>query len=219
MKNLVAPSILTVDPQVIPDVCSQLQQAGADWIHCDVMDGKFVPNNSPINAQVVGKISPMVTIPLDVHLMVNEPHRHVLRYLGLGAGVITMHVEALESYSQFQSDYTLQYVRSFGALVGLSIKPNTPVSALEKYRNKFDLVLVMSVEPGLGGQKFIPTALDKIRQVRQLFPNVIIQVDGGINATNAQSVVQAGADVLVAGTAVVGASDYKTAIQNLKFEK
>lgn len=209
-KIFVSPSILSADFARLEQECKSLEKCGADWIHCDVMDGNFVPNIS-IGIPVIKSIRKCVYIPLDVHLMIDEPIRYVKQFAEAGANLITFHIEATKQVEQ-----TANAIRQCGKKVGLSIKPDTPVEDLIPYKGLFDMILIMSVEPGFGGQSFIPRSIDKIKRVRELFPDTLIEVDGGINEQTAKSVIDAGVDIVVAGNAVMLAPDRKQAIQNLR---
>lgn len=209
-KIIVSPSILSADFANLEQECRSLEQCGADWIHCDVMDGSFVPNLT-FGMPVVKSIRRCVSIPLDVHLMIDKPERYVQRFAEAGADFITFHIEATESVSQ-----TIRLIHSCGKKAGLSVKPNTPIGALTPYRGLFDLVLVMSVEPGFGGQEFMPSAIEKIQRAKQLFPDVTVEVDGGINKDTAKQVIDAGVDAIVAGSAIFGAPDRRLAIEHIR---
>ena len=209
-KILISPSILSADFSKLGEECVSLEKCGADWIHCDVMDGSFV-SNLTFGMPVIRDLRKCVSLPLDVHLMIDRPERYVEQFANGGADSITIHAEATDKVAE-----TLALIRSCGKQAGISIKPNTPVEVLEQYRGLFDLILVMSVEPGFGGQSFIDSSLGKIGQARQLFPSVLIEVDGGINDATAPKVIEAGADVLVAGNAIFKAADRKLAIEQLR---
>ena len=208
-KVLVSPSILSADFANLERDCNLIKNAGADYIHCDVMDGLFVPNIS-FGLPVVESIS-KIGLPLDVHLMIVHPQNYVQRFVEAGASIVTFHLEATEDVRGI-----IDLIKQCGAKVGVSIRPNTPVELLLPYKGMFDLLLVMSVEPGFGGQSFLPYSLQKIATARQLFPDVIIEVDGGISEQNAKQVVDAGANMLVAGSAVFKSSNVAKTIANLK---
>lgn len=210
MKPIISPSILNADMENLPAECVSLQRSGADWIHCDVMDGVFVPNVS-LAPGMVKNIDSSVHIPLDVHLMVENPCAVAEDYVRAGADIVTFHFEASDDVTA-----TANLIRSCGAKVGVAVKPATPVDALVPYSQHFDMVLVMTVEPGFGGQKFIVETLEKIRRARQLFPDKHIQVDGGINAETAKLAVKAGADVLVAGSYIINSANRAEIIEKLK---
>lgn len=209
-KVFVSPSILSADFARLEQECKSLEKSGADWIHCDVMDGSFVPNIS-FGMPIVKSIRKCVVLPLDVHLMINKPERYVAQFAEAGANIITFHLEATN-----QVEKTIRLIKACGKKVGISIKPSTSLDRLEPYRGMFDLLLIMSVEPGFGGQSFIESSVEKIAKARLIFPDVIIEVDGGINEKTAKRVVDAGADVLVAGSAVMNAFDRKETIFKLK---
>ena len=211
-KIFLSPSVLSADFARLEQECKSLEKCGADWIHCDVMDGNFVPNIT-FGMPVIKSLRRCVVLPLDVHLMIDRPERYVEQFAEAGADIITFHLEATKNVSE-----TLRLIHSCGKKAGISIKPDTPIGALTPYRGLFDMVLVMSVEPGFGGQQFIPSALDKIRRAKQLFPNVLVEVDGGITTDNAKQVIDAGVDVIVAGSAVFGAPDRKLAIAQIRGE-
>jgi ribulose-phosphate 3-epimerase len=211
---LVAPSILSADFGRLAEEVKAIQAAGADWVHVDVMDGRFVPNIT-IGPLVVEAVKRATTLPLDVHLMIVEPEKYVADFVKAGATYVTVHVEACPHLHR-----VLQQIRAAGGKPSVVLNPSTPVSAVEEVLQDVEMVLVMSVNPGFGGQSFIPSVLGKVQKLRQLIDakglKVHIEVDGGVNATTSKQVIAAGADVLVAGSAVFGAKDYKRAIADLR---
>jgi ribulose-phosphate 3-epimerase len=209
----IAPSVLSADLGRLAESVAQVEAAGADLIHVDVMDGHFVPNLT-FGPAIVAALRRATRLPLDVHLMVDDPSRWVGPYRDAGADWLTIHAEADRHLQRTLSD-----IRRRGARAGVSLNPATSTSALEWVTDDVDLVLVMSVNPGFGGQGFIPAMLRKIRDVRDLFvgrPDVDVSVDGGVGPSNAASLVAAGASILVAGTAVFGVADQAQAIRSLR---
>jgi ribulose-phosphate 3-epimerase len=196
----IAPSILNADFGYLADAVGQAAAGGADWIHVDVMDGLFVPNLT-LGPMIVESIRRATSLPLDVHLMIDDPRRYVARFRDAGADWMTIHLE-----SDRHPHRTLSEIRACGARAGLALNPGTPVALVEDLVDELDLLLVMSVDPGFGGQAFIDNALDKLRQARALLaernPACELEVDGGVKLANAPLVAQAGATVVVAGSFV-----------------
>ena len=213
-KHLIAPSLLSADFGRIYEVVEMINGSEADWFHIDVMDGMFVPNIS-FGFTVMEAVKRKATKPMDVHLMIEKPERYVERFREAGAHVITVHYEACTHLHR-----VVQQIKETGALAGVAINPHTPVSNLVDILEYVDLILVMSVNPGYGGQKFIYQAIPKVTQLRQMLSernlSPYIEIDGGIGLHNAERVLQAGANVLVAGNAVLGAEDPLRMIRELK---
>lgn len=215
-KNvLIAPSILSADFTRLGDDVQAILDAGADWIHVDVMDGMFVPNitiGQPICAALRKRFPNAV---LDCHLMIEKPERYVDSFAEAGADVLTVHVEASTHLHR-----TLQAIRAAGMRAAVSLNPHTPIESIEYVLEDLDMVLIMSVNPGFGGQSFIPSALRKIRAIRDLADarglTLDIQVDGGVKVSNAQDVIDAGANILVAGSAVFSSSNFAETIAQLR---
>jgi ribulose-phosphate 3-epimerase len=214
MPALIAPSILSADFGRLADEVRAVEAAGADWIHVDVMDGRFVPNIT-IGPVVVEAVRKATKLPLDVHLMIVEPEKYLADFAKAGASLLTVHVETCPHLHR-----TIQQIRSLGVRPSVVINPSTPVAHVEDILADVDMVLVMSVNPGFGGQSFIPHTLEKIRRLRELITGrklkTEIEVDGGINSTTARQVLDAGATVLVAGSYVFGSKDYAAAIKSLR---
>ncbi len=201
METIVSPSILAADFNILGEQIQEVEKSGAKYLHIDVMDGLFVPSIS-FGMPVIASIRKQTKLFFDVHLMIVEPIRYVEEFAGLGADLITIHLEAADGHVE----ETLDKIHGLGCKTGLSIKPATPVSELEPYLDKTDMILIMTVEPGFGGQKYIPASTEKIRETRRLLKQhgleVDVQVDGGITADNVSVVREAGANVIVAGSAV-----------------
>ncbi len=211
---LIAPSILAADWSQLAVETKNICDAGADLLHVDVMDGHFVPVIT-FGPQMVTTLKAHSSIPLDVHLMISQPERHIEAFIAAGADIVTVHQEACPHLHR-----TLQQIRECGAKAGVALNPGTPVSALESVIDEIDLLLLMTVNPGWGGQKFIPQSLERVRSARELITKsgntIHLEVDGGVNAETSKQVRAAGADTLVAGTFVFGSDNYKRAIDALK---
>ena len=208
----ISPSLLSADFANMQKEVSALEKAGADWLHFDVMDGCFVPNLT-FGPGLIKAIRPHSKLVFDVHLMIVEPEKKIEWFAKSGADIITVHAEACRHL-----DRALSEIRKYGCKAGVSLNPATPPEVLEYVLDKADLILVMSVNPGFGGQKFIDSQLEKIAQVKKMIGQraIEIEVDGGINQANAAKVISAGADVLVAGTAVFDGGKYKQNIEALR---
>jgi ribulose-phosphate 3-epimerase len=210
----IAPSILSADFTILGAQIAAVERGGADLIHVDVMDGHFVPNLT-IGVPVVKSIRKVARVPLDVHLMIEEPDRYLEAFVKAGAAMISVHVEVLPHLHR-----TLQAIKELGAKAGVALNPSTPVGALEEIAGMVDHVLVMSVNPGFGGQTFIPRSPSKIQAVRALLDRqgnaAPIEVDGGVDGTNAARIVEAGASILVAGTSIFGTGDPEGATRDLR---
>ncbi|MBL0175204.1 MAG: ribulose-phosphate 3-epimerase [Ignavibacteria bacterium] len=216
-RPLVAPSFLSSDFSRIGEEIRDVEAAGADLLHLDVMDGHFVPNIT-IGPVVVEAIKRHATTPLDVHLMITDADRYLASFAHAGADILTVHWEASPHLHR-----TIHAIKDLGVLAGVSINPATPVGVLAEVLDDVDLVLIMSVNPGFGGQSFIPRALDKVRTLRSILhstsqPNLPIEVDGGVTSSNAASLVEAGADILVSGSALFKSGDYAGYIRALRGE-
>jgi ribulose-phosphate 3-epimerase len=210
----IAPSILSADFSRLGDEIRAIEQGGADYVHIDVMDGHFVPNIT-IGPLVVDAVRRVTDLPLDVHLMIEHPDRYVGDFAKAGADLIVVHVEATTHLHR-----TIQLIRSFGKKAGVSLNPATPLATLDMILPDLDLVLLMTVNPGFGGQSFIESCLPKITQLRQridqLGKTIELEVDGGVKIDNIERIAAAGADVFVAGSAVFGTSDYAATIRQLR---
>ncbi|NDO19834.1 ribulose-phosphate 3-epimerase [Lachnospiraceae bacterium MD329] len=196
-EMILSPSILSADFGILAEQIKKAENAGAEWLHIDVMDGHFVPNIS-FAMPVIKSIRKYTDMFFDVHLMIDKPERYIEEFIKSGADGVTFHIEATEKPRE-----CIELIRKYNKLVGISLNPNTDVSAIEEYLSEVDMVLVMSVEPGYGGQKYITSVNEKIRYLRnKLGEDFKIEVDGGINAYNIDTAINAGANIIVAGTAV-----------------
>ena len=211
---IVSPSLLACDFGRLAEEVRQVEAAGADWLHIDVMDGHFVPNLT-IGPAVVDAIRRVSHVPLDVHLMLDHPEQFVKPFIDAGAHYLTVHVESPGLRTESVLRKTLETIRQLGARPGLSVRPRTAAESLRPFAEAVDLILVMTVEPGFGGQAFMPEVVPKVRQVRQWFARELA-VDGGINAQTGRQCREAGANVLVAGTYIFKSPSYKDAIQSLR---
>lgn len=210
----IAPSILSADFARLGEEVARVEAAGADLLHVDVMDGHFVPNLT-LGPPIIKSLDAVTNLPLDVHLMVQEPDALLPAFIDAGSDNLTVHVEACRHLHR-----TIQTIKDAGVKASVVLNPATSLHALEEILPELHMVLLMSVNPGFGGQRFIPATLDKIRALKQMITsrglNVAIEVDGGVNASNARAICEAGAEVLVAGTAVFGQPDYAAAIKALR---
>jgi len=214
MMKLIAPSILSADFSKLGEEIKAVENAGADWIHIDVMDGHFVPNIT-MGPVVVEAVRRVTTLPLDVHLMIENPERYISDFAKAGATLISVQAETCVHLNR-----TIQMIKESGARPGVVLNPSTPLNSIEWVLEYLDFVLIMSVNPGFGGQAFIRNSLDKIRAVRRMIQekglSALIQIDGGVNEKTIADIALAGADVFVAGSAVFGSSDYKQTINSFR---
>ena len=208
-KIIVAPSILAADFSRLKEEVQEVEKCGAEYLHLDVMDGNFVPNIS-YGSPVISAIRPHSNLVFDVHLMVEEPDRFIKDFVDAGADIITVHVEAIKHLHR-----TIQLIKSYGKKVGVALNPATPIETLKHVVKEIDMILIMSVNPGFGGQAFIPEVLSKIEELRKLYPEMDIEVDGGVNDKTVEAIKEAGANILVAGSYLFS-GNYKEKIELMK---
>jgi ribulose-phosphate 3-epimerase len=213
-RIIVAPSILAADFSRLSDEIHRVEAAGADWIHCDIMDGHFVDNIS-FGPEIVGIVRGLTNLPLDVHLMIEHADHYVPRFVKAGANSVTVHVEPEAKHDVAK---TLRQIQDAGCRAGLTLNPETPFAEVEPFLDKIDLLLIMTVHPGFGGQPFRHDQMQKVKRARSLNDRIDIEVDGGINARTARVSVKDGANVLVAGTSIFHSKDYTKAIRELRGE-
>lgn len=214
-RKKIAPSILASDFSRLAEEIEAVKKAGADWIHIDVMDGMFVPNIT-IGIPVVRRLREVTKLPLDVHLMIERPERYVEEFADVGADIITIHIEAT-----VHADRAIELIKSRGKKAGISLNPGTSLAEIDSLLTIVDMILIMSVNPGFGGQKLIPYTIDKIKRLRETLDvrgidDVLIEIDGGITEENISDAAEAGVDVFVAGSAIFGTDDYSGAILNMR---
>jgi ribulose-phosphate 3-epimerase len=212
--KLIAPSILSADGGRLSEEIKAVEKAGADWIHIDVMDGHFVPNIT-MGPAILSALRKTTNLPLDVHLMIENPENFIESFARAGSDIITVHVEAAHHLHR-----TIDMIKKAGKKAGVSLNPATPLSQIEEIIPDIDLLLIMTVNPGFGGQQFIKTTLSKISKAREMLDTLagkpLLEVDGGVNLKNIADIAGAGADVLVAGASIFGTTDYRQTISALK---
>lgn len=214
MKKLLCPSVLSADFSKLNDDIKEVESGGADVIHCDIMDGHFVPNIT-FGPDVVKKINEITELPLDVHLMIDSPDKYIKNFCDAGADYISVHFE-----NNIHLNRLINYIKSFNVKAGVAINPSTPVNSLSEIINDVDFVLVMSVNPGFGGQKFIKNSIEKVKQLKALIkqknPNCIIEMDGGIGEENIKMLSEIGIDMFVCGASIFKAKDKREKTKELK---
>lgn len=214
MEILISPSLLSANFVDLKTDITMINESSADWFHLDIMDGVFVPNIT-FGFPVIQQIKKLAMKPLDVHLMIVQPERYIEQFKTAGADVLTVHVEACTHLHR-----TVQQIKDAGMKAGVALNPHTSLSSVEEILEYTDMVLLMSVNPGFGGQKFIPSVLDKAKRLSEMIKNtkrdIILQIDGGVGIDNAKTIVESGVNCLVAGNAVFGANDPKSVISKLK---
>ena len=212
--KIIAPSILSADGSRLSEEIAAVEKAGADWIHIDVMDGHFVPNIT-IGPAIISTLRKTTKLPFDVHLMIENPERYIESFAQAGADIITVHVEATNHLHR-----TIDMIKKLGQEAGVSLNPATPLTQIEEIIPYIDLLLIMTVNPGFGGQQFIKTSLSKIARANKMLTGLsskpLLEVDGGVNLKNIGYIAEAGADVLVAGAAIFGTKNYQKTISALK---
>jgi ribulose-phosphate 3-epimerase len=212
--KLIAPSILSADGSRLKEEINAVEKAGADWIHIDVMDGHFVPNIT-MGPAIISALRKTTKLPFDVHLMIENPESYIESFAAAGADIITVHVEATNHLHR-----TIDIIKKAGKKAGVSLNPATPLTQIEEILPDIDLLLIMTVNPGFGGQQFIKTTLPKIIKASKMLTTLsnkpLLEVDGGVNIKNISGIARAGADVLVAGTSIFGTDDYLQTITALK---
>ena len=212
--KIIAPSILSADGGRLSEEIAAVEKAGADWIHIDVMDGNFVPNIT-MGPAIISSLRKTTKLPFDVHLMIENPDRYIESFSQAGADIITIHAEATNHLYR-----TIDLIKSFGQRAGVSLNPATPLAQVEDVIRHIDLLLIMTVNPGFGGQKFIASSLSKISRANKMMGGLprkpMLEVDGGVNLQNIGDIAEAGADVIVAGAAIFGSDDYQKTIATMK---
>lgn len=206
----IAPSMLACDFSNMGEEIKNISNSGADWVHMDVMDGIFVPNIS-FGASIIKSLRNLTNLPFDVHLMIKNPLEYVSQFADAGADIITFHLE-----SDSDTAKTIEKIKFFKKKVGISIKPSTDVSKITPYINEIDLILIMTVEPGFGGQKFMPEQMEKALYIKKNAPNITIEVDGGVNLETIKTIKNYPVDVVVSGTCIFGSKNMRETIEKLK---